>query len=113
MRKNIAEFIERNKAEILAFWETLVNMESASTDKEGVDRTARFLVERFRKLGAETRIMEFEKAGNGLVAIFGKGRPGKPVAFMGHFDTVFPKGAATTRPFRIEDGRPTAPGFWT
>ena len=110
MRKNIAEFIERNKAEILAFWETLVNMESASTDKEGVDRTARFLVERFRKLGAETRIMEFEKAGNGLVAIFGKGRPGKPVAFMGHFDTVFPKGAATTRPFRIEDGKAYGPG---
>lgn len=110
MGQNVKEFIERNKAEILAFWETLVNMESASTDKEGVDRTARFLAEHFLKLGAETRIMEFEKAGNGLISIFGKDRPGKPVAFMGHFDTVFPKGAATTRPFRIEDGKAYGPG---
>lgn len=110
MRKNIAEFIERNKAEILVFWETLVNMESASTDKEGVDRTARFLEEHLRKLGAETRIVEFEKGGDGLIAVFGKDRPGKPVAFMGHFDTVFPEGAATARPFRIEDGKAYGPG---
>lgn len=110
MKKELSYFLEHNKAEIVAFWERLVNMESSSADKDGVDATAAFLAETFRRNGAETRIVEFEKAGNGLVAVFGKERPGEPVAFMGHFDTVFPKGAATERPFRIKDGRAYGPG---
>ena len=110
MPEEMSRFIEKNRTESLDFRETLVNMESASTDKEGVDRTASFLAGHFRKAGAEVRIAEFEKAGNGMVAVFGKDLPAKPVAFLGHFDTVFPKGEAAKRPFRIEGGKAYGPG---
>ena len=32
------------------------------------------------------------------------------VMLMGHMDTVFPKGTAAARPFRIEDGKAYGPG---
>jgi len=33
-----------------------------------------------------------------------------PILLMGHRDTVFPKGEAGRRPFRIENGRAYGPG---
>lgn len=63
-----------------------------------------------RSFGAEVEILPFEKAGNSVSAILGKDRPGAPVAFLGHYDTVFPDGTVAKRPFRVEDGKAYGPG---
>lgn len=40
----------------------------------------------------------------------GTGRPGKPVIFAGHFDTVFNPGTFGENPFRIEGDKAYGPG---
>jgi glutamate carboxypeptidase len=103
-------YIDSNKDQILALWEELVNIESGTPDKEGVDAVAERIKGVLSDEGFEVRIVEYEKAGNSLVAEIGADRPGKGVVFAGHMDTVFKKGTLKDNPFRIEDGRAYGPG---
>jgi glutamate carboxypeptidase len=95
---------------MLQLWEKLVNMESGSPHKEDIDKVAAFLKEIAESFGARARILEFPQAGNGLVAEFGVQTDKPHVCFLGHFDTVFPHGTVSKRPFRIEDGKAYGPG---
>lgn len=110
MREKVFQFIDSKRGEMTALWETLVNMESGTLYKEDVDRVADFLKERIDFFGGRARIVEFSQAGNGLVAEFGKPTNRPHVCFMGHFDTVFPRGTVAERPFKIEDGKAYGPG---
>ncbi|MDR1731718.1 MAG: M20 family metallopeptidase [Synergistaceae bacterium] len=110
LRGKAFHFIDSKREEMLALWEKLVNMESGVQFSEDVDRVAAFLKEKAESLGAEARILEFPEAGNGLVASFGKKTAKPHLCFMGHFDTVFPRGTVLQRPFKIEDGRAFGPG---
>ncbi len=60
-----------------------------------------------RRAGASRRISRRrQRAGCGIRA-----QTSKPhVCFMGHFDTVFPRGTTAKRPFRIEEGKAYGPG---
>lgn len=42
--------------------------------------------------------------------MIGADRPGTPVIFTGHFDTVFDPNTFGPNPFRIEDGKAYGPG---
>ncbi|MDR1620877.1 MAG: M20 family metallopeptidase [Synergistaceae bacterium] len=110
MREKVFQFIDSRRNEMLASWETLVNMESGSLHKEDVDKVAAFLKETAESLGARSRLVEFAQAGNGLVAEFGVQTEKPHVCFLGHFDTVFPHGTVSERPFKIEDGKAYGPG---
>ena len=110
MKQQAFEFIDSRRAEMLALWQELVDMESDSKNKAGVDR----LAERIRSLitldAAEVRVVEHEKAGNMVVATYGANRTSEPVAFLGHMDTVFPQGTLEQRPFTLRDGKAYGPG---
>lgn len=110
LEKAVFERLEKYRDSLFAFWEELVNIESGSEYKEGVDRAAERVAEELRKIGAETEVLRFEKAGNSVAAVLGEGRKGAPVALLGHYDTVFPRGTVERRPFKIEDGRAYGPG---
>lgn len=103
-------YIDEHRQEMLDLWRELVNMESGSTDKAGVDRVQTKLKDLLEQEGAAVRIIEYEQAGNMLVAeISGEGnRP--PVLFSGHVDTVFKTGTTATRPFFVKDGKAYGPG---
>jgi glutamate carboxypeptidase len=110
IRGKAFQFIDAKRDEMIALWEKLVNMESGSQHKEDVDKVAAFLKETAESFGGRARLVEFSQAGNGVVAEFGN-PTGKPhVCFLGHFDTVFPHGAVSKRPFRIEEGKASGPG---
>ena len=96
--------------EMLSFWEKLVNMESGSPSKEDVDKVALFLEQTLNRFGGKAELIPFKEAGNGVAAVFGDPTDKAPICFLGHFDTVFPKGAAAERPFRVEDGKAYGPG---
>lgn len=110
LEKAVFDRLDNHRDSLMAFWEELVNMESGSEYKEGVDAAAERVAEELRKLGAETEILRFEKAGNSVAAVLGKDRAGAPVALLGHYDTVFPQGTVAKRPFKIEDGKAYGPG---
>lgn len=90
----------------------LVELESHSLDKAGVDALGRFLAVEFEARGAEVHVLPQSERGNLLKAIWKCGNPGAPVMMLGHLDTVWPRGASAARPFRIERGRAYGPGVF-
>ena len=110
MKQKAFAFIDNNRSEMLALWEELVNMESGSQHKPGIDAVA----EKIRKIlddeGAITKIIGLEQAGNMVVGELGTDRNKPPILFLGHMDTVFPVGTIAKRPFTIKDGIAYGPG---
>lgn len=104
------QFIETHRAEMLSLWQELVSIESGSRNKAGVDRVAARLQEIITLDAADVRIIEYENAGNMLIASYGADRKSAAVAFMGHMDTVFPDGTIDQRPFTIKEGKAYGPG---
>ncbi|HEX8166861.1 MAG TPA: M20 family metallopeptidase [Beijerinckiaceae bacterium] len=107
----ITAWLATQQDAMLALLEEVVNVDSGSYDKAGVDAVG----ERFRRFfsehGIETTVMPNEGFGDAIKAqVPGAGGGNKPIVLMGHRDTVFPKGEAARRPFRIEDGRAYGPG---
>lgn len=109
-QQQISAFIDEHRDEMLSLWQEVVNMESGSGYKPGIDAVAA----RFRQVldaaGAVTRVVEMEKAGNMLVAEIGSDRAAAPILFMGHMDTVFSTGTVAKRPFTIREGMAYGPG---
>lgn len=104
------QFVDNHREEMVSLWQEVVTMESGPHEKAGIDAVAA----RFKKVlddeGATSRMVEFEKAGNMLIAEFGKNRPKPGVIFLGHMDTAIPAGAIAERPFTIKDGKAYGPG---
>jgi glutamate carboxypeptidase len=87
----------------------LVNIDSGTYDKAGVDEVAALLESKYRALGCRTETHAHDTFGATVLARQsgrGKGR----ILLLGHTDTVFPAGTATQRPFRIEGDRAFGPG---
>ena len=95
---------------MLALWRALVNTDSGSADKAGVDEVQAMIGAVLAAEGADVRMVEYERAGNMLVAAIGGGRPKPAAVFLGHADTVFKAGSAQQRPFTIRDGKAFGPG---
>lgn len=110
MKEKAFEFIDRRRDEMLALWQDFVSHESPSSDKAGVDALALKIRDVLHAVGAEASVIEFETAGNMVVATLGADRKNAPVGLLGHFDTVFPKGTVEQRPFVIRDGKAYGPG---
>jgi glutamate carboxypeptidase len=107
----IASWLASQQEAMLALLEEVVNVDSGSYDKAGVDAVG----ERFRRFfaehGIETAVIPNDTFGDAIKAqVPGAGGGNKPIVLMGHRDTVFPKGEAGRRPFRVEDGRAYGPG---
>lgn len=103
-------YIDAHREEMLSLWRDLVNMESGSADKAGVDAVHAVIKDVLVREGAVVRMAEYEQAGNLLIAEVGGGRPRPVVIFLGHVDTVFKSGTVRERPFTIKDGKAYGPG---
>lgn len=108
----ISKFIDAHKEEMVEKWKTLVNMEGHYDEKENVERATKWLKNEFEQEGFQCHIHEVMKERAGiLVGILGADRPGKPVIFSGHIDTVHRSGSfGKENPFEIRDGKAYGPG---
>lgn len=95
--------------EMLALLEQLVNIDSGSYDKEGVDAVASVLIDIYQPLGFTVEVFPNEKLGNNYRLIH-KNASNPQVFIVAHLDTVFPKGTVAERPFTIEGDRAYGPG---
>jgi glutamate carboxypeptidase len=91
--------------------ETLVRLESPSTDKAAVDRCGRELATRMGALGGRVTRLPQAHRGDHLKAEFGDGA-GPPILLLGHFDTVWDVGVLSRMPLREEAGRLHGPGVF-
>jgi glutamate carboxypeptidase len=113
VERRLAYFTERRDA-IVQTVRDLVEIESPSDDKAAVDRIGGAIAEKFSQLGSngaqcKVRLHRAEKFGNHLEVSF-RGRAGKPVLLLGHYDTVYPLGTLAKMPCRVERDKLTGPG---
>jgi len=89
----------------------LVDTDSSSHDKAGVDRAGRILQAHLEARNVACEVTDHPTAGFFLKAtVPARGRANDHVLLLGHRDTVFPKGTAKERPFRVEGKLAFGPG---
>lgn len=108
--EKVQEFIEKNRDEMLKFWEELVNMQGYSKETERVNLVIERVKEEFEKIGFKCRRESSQGNADVLIGILGEEREKKPIIFSGHVDTVFPQGTFEENPFYIKEGKAYGPG---
>lgn len=103
------EFIRVNHQPMLALIENLVNVDSGSYLKSGVDEVGRILAEEYHMIGFETEVHEQEQYGNNLVIRHPEAEAPE-IVMIAHLDTVFPEDTAEKRPFHIAGDLAHGPG---
>jgi glutamate carboxypeptidase len=88
--------------------ETLVRLESPSTDKSAVDRCGTALAGILRDAGAAVELLRQVERGDHIRARFPG--DGVPVLLLGHFDTVWPVGTLQGMPLHRDGDRLHGPG---
>jgi glutamate carboxypeptidase len=107
----VTGWLAEQKGAMLRLLEDVVNIDSGSYDKAGVDAVGERFVRFFQSEGLLVDIEPHETYGDAIhVRLDDAPTNEKPILLMGHRDTVFPKGEVQRRPFRIEGGRAYGPG---
>jgi glutamate carboxypeptidase len=105
----ILDAARARQPDMLALLEFLVNMDSGSYCKEGIDACGRVLANELKSLGFETSIVTESECGNHVRAERA-GTGARRLFLSAHLDTVFPEGTAAANPFRTEGGLAYGPG---
>lgn len=103
-------WLSERQQDMVELLERLVNIDSGSYDKAGVDAVGAELIKFLSDHGVSTEIIPLENHGDAIRASTGHSRQNRPIMLLGHRDTVFPKGEVKDRPFRIENGIAYGPG---
>lgn len=112
--KVIKEYLDEKYDEMIQLLERLVNIDSGSACKEGIDKVAAIMAEEYEKEGFQVEILEHKQCGNGAIARkAGKrgivGTDGR-LLLICHLDTAFPAGSAKVNPFTVNGNIATGPG---
>lgn len=103
------DLLNAKKQEMLQLLEQLVNIDSGSNTKSGIDMISSLLKTKFERLGFIVEAIEEKEHGNHLV-IQHQDAINPEIIILGHMDTVFPEGTAKKRPFTTEGNRAFGPG---
>lgn len=88
----------------LADLRAIVNIDSGTYTRAGVNQVGAYLAQRFQDWGFATRFVAQSDYGDHLIATRqGRNALGPRLLFIGHIDTVFPDGEATRRPFALSE----------
>lgn len=93
--------------------ERIVNVDSGSRDRDGVNQVADIVCEYMRAQGPQPQRVGQRAAGCSCIASATASNdhgPRRSILLLAHQDTVFPKGEAARRPFRIDGGKAFGPG---
>lgn len=103
----------RKESALIALIRTIVQTESPSDSKSGVDACAALVAAHARNLGGRVKLHKQKSFGDVLEARFGpssKALAAGRVLLLGHLDTVWPLGTIKTMPCRVAEGRLWGPG---
>jgi glutamate carboxypeptidase len=106
----ILDWLASQRPAMLALLEELVNTDSGSYDKAGVDAVGERIRGFLDRQGIVHDTVANDRYGDVVRALVGQQGANTSILLMGHRDTVFPKGEAGRRSFHIENGRAYGPG---
>lgn len=110
--KALVALVDKNFDEQINFLEKVVNINSGSTNVEGVRAVGDVFIKAFDELGFDTKWIpmpkEMGRAGH-FYAEHG-GTAGKSILLIGHLDTVFPKNSPFQK-FERDGNKATGPGI--
>jgi glutamate carboxypeptidase len=114
--------VKKEKPAVVETLRDLVNIESGSRDKEGLDRLAGLIGERLAALGGKLEYYVPTAAdtyrlydtpndiGKVVIARF-TGSGTRRIMLLAHMDTVYARGTLAKRPYRVDGGRAFGPGI--
>ena len=103
MKNHDLEQAQKHMDEYLHDLKTIVNIDSGTFTKAGIDRVGAYLQNRFQTLGFSTYFDKQEQYGDHLIATHtGQSQHGPRIVLIGHIDTVLPDGETARRPFTIK-----------
>lgn len=102
-------FFQDKEKEMLLLLEQLVNIDSGSSNKQGVDEVGAILKSKFEELDFDVDVVKELHYGNNLI-VKHKEAVNPEIIIIAHMDTVFMKGTAAERPFTIKGERAYGPG---
>jgi glutamate carboxypeptidase len=109
----VLDWLASQKEPMLDLVRTLVDIDSGSYDKAGVDAVGERLRAFLAAHNVTSSALANDRFGDAIRAQVDSGAgwgANAPVLLLGHRDTVFPAGEAARRPFRIVDGHGLGPG---
>ncbi len=108
--KEVFEKIASLNNEYIKVWEDVLNIESPSSYKEGVDEVGKYFIRLAEKNGWQTEVFPQEKFGDVVAITMNPDAKGVPVILSGHMDTVHPLGLFGNPPSKIEGEKIMGPG---
>lgn len=106
----ILGWLDQQRPAMTELLATLVNIDSGSYNKAGVDAVGQAIEAWFAAEGIPTDRVPHGEFGDCIRAHVSGGQGNRPVLLMGHRDTVFPDGEAARRPFSVEGDLAYGPG---
>ena len=106
--KEFLSYAQSHIDDIVDTLRQIVELESFSGDKAGVDALSAYIGSRLEDLGARIEFVPQTDFGNHMLADIGDGPD--QVLILCHMDTVWPRGTTGQRPFRVQDGIAYGPG---
>ena len=106
----IIDWLNAQQENMLSLLADLVNIDSNSFDKAGVDKVADRLQVFFDNQGIPYETIPLTDHGDTLRAVVSGGDGNRPILLCGHRDTVFAAGEVKKRPFSTRDGKAFGPG---
>ena len=106
-------WLESQYDAMVALLGRLVDTDSGSYDRDGVARAGALIREHLQARGIACAEIVQADGSVSIKATVPAGEPGRDnahVLLLGHRDTVFPRGTAAQRPFRVDGDRAYGPG---
>ena len=110
MPEPLINWLNAQQENMLSLLADLVNIDSNSFDKAGVDKVAARLRVFFDNHGIPYDTIPLTDHGDALRAVVSGGDGNKPILLCGHRDTVFATGEVEKRPFSTRGGKAFGPG---
>ncbi|MEX2273563.1 MAG: M20 family metallopeptidase [Vicinamibacterales bacterium] len=108
--RDLLTFCEAEQAWLRSTIESLVRIESPTTDKAAVDRCGSRVADVMREIGGAVTVIPQQTAGDHVRAVFGAGK--SRVLLLGHFDTVWELGQLSRMPLVERAGKLYGPGIF-
>ncbi|MDQ0254760.1 glutamate carboxypeptidase [Evansella vedderi] len=102
-------YIKQSEKDMLFMLEKLVNIDSGSYNREGVNEVGALIRNYFESIGFQGKALPGGEYGDHLL-IEHPESINPSIILVAHMDTVFPKGTAHKRPFKVEGDRAYGPG---
>ncbi len=102
-------YLKKQENDMIGLLEKLVNIDSGSMNKNGVDKIGGILKDKYEEMGFLSEEVSENVQGNHLV-LRHKNASQPEIMTVSHLDTVFGEGEAVKRPFTIRGNRAYGPG---